>query len=265
MHSQDNITQAAEVVFSARQGLCQTAPIQARFALDNIEQAYAVQNCNTERWLAEGRKLTGRKIGLTSKAVQAQIGVDQPDFGMLWGDYAFSNGDLIDSNKFMQPKAEVEIAFVMGKKIENPQASLSDLISAIEYSLASIEIVDSAIENWAISLMDTVADNASSGGYVLGTHPKKLTGSDLRLAGALISKNGRQASFGVGAVCMEHPLNAALWLARKMAALQRPLEEGDLILSGALGPMVDVSPGDVFCIEISGYDPLNISFGQKYD
>uniref|UniRef100_A0A1I7Z8E4 PTA_PTB domain-containing protein n=1 Tax=Steinernema glaseri TaxID=37863 RepID=A0A1I7Z8E4_9BILA len=149
----------------------------------------AVQELATQAALAAGRRLSGRKVGLTSLAVQQQLGVDQPDFGMLFADMECHDGQAIDSTRLIQPKAEGEIAF----------------------------IVDSAIEDWKITLVDTVADNASSGLYVLGKTPVSLHGLDLALEGMLLEKNGAQAAIGVGAACMGNPLDACLWLARTMA------------------------------------------------
>ncbi|GKY88271.1 2-keto-4-pentenoate hydratase [Sinisalibacter aestuarii] len=228
--------------------------------LARLEDAQAVQDGVTARGLAAGRRLVGRKIGLTSAAVQAQMGVDQPDYGVLWADYAFSSGDEVAISRFMQPRAEGEIAFVMERGIEDPAASMTDLIGAIAYALPAIEIVDSAIADWNIGLVDTIADNASGGGFALGSSPRALAGLDLRLAGMMMTRNGRTVSTGLGAACMGHPLNATLWLVRKMASLGRPVAAGDVILSGALGPVVPVSGGDVFSLEIMGFEPLQIAF-----
>ena len=254
--------EAADALFSARQNLRQIPPPRDTFDLATLDDAYAVQEHNTVRWLAEGRRMVGRKIGLTSKAVQAQLGVDEPDFGVLWSDYAFGDGETVDFGRFMQPRAEVEIAFVMEKAVLDPHASMTELIGAIAYALPALEIVDSAVDDWDIHLVDTVADNASGGGFALGTGPRRITGVELRLAGAVLSRNGLPVSMGLGAACLGHPLNAALWLVRKMAALGRPLAQSDTILSGALGPMVPVSAGDVYTVEIQGFAPFHLSFGR---
>lgn len=252
----------AEALWAARHELRQIAPLRESHGLSRVEDAQAVQHAVTARGLAAGRRLVGRKIGLTAAAVQAQMGVDQPDYGVLWADYAFASGDEVAISRFMQPRAEGEIAFVMARGIDDPEASMTDLIGAIAYALPAIEIVDSAIADWKIGLVDTIADNASGGGFALGTSPRRLDGLDLRLAGMAMNRNGALVSSGVGAACMGHPLNATLWLARKMAALGRPMAEGDVILSGALGPVVPVSAGDVFSLEIQGFEPLQIVFDR---
>jgi 2-keto-4-pentenoate hydratase len=251
---------AADAIFAARSDLAAIAPIRETFGIEDASSAYLIQETNTRRWLAMQRPLVGRKIGLTSKAVQAQLGVDEPDYGMLWGDLAFQDGDHVPLGRFMQPKIEAEIAFVMNSGIDDPDASLTDLMRAIAYCLPALEIVDSAIEKWNIKLVDTIADNASGGAFALGTSPRSIQSADLRLCGMLMSRAGEVVSSGLGAACLGHPLKAALWLARKMAEVGRPLQSGDIVLSGALGPMVNVGSGDRVIVEIQGFDPFALGF-----
>lgn len=257
---QANERSAAEAIFKARSELVPIAPIRETFGIEDVQAAYRIQDANTRRWLAAHRPLVGRKIGLTSKAVQAQLGVAEPDYGMLWGDLALQDGDCVPLSKFMQPKIEAEIAFVINNDISDPAVSLADLMRAIGYCVPAVEIVDSAIENWNIRLVDTIADNASSGGFALGTSPRSIMGADLRLCGMLMSRGGEVVSSGLGAACLGHPLKAALWLARKIASVGRPLRTGDIILSGALGPMVNVTSGERVTVEIHGFDPLELGF-----
>ncbi len=238
------IAAAAQALANARAAQAPIAPISGTFGISNLADAYAVQELNTRAALQQGRRLVGRKIGLTSLAVQQQLGVDQPDFGMLFADMEVLDGGEIDCSRLIQPKAEGEIAFVLGRDLPHADCTLAELMSAVEYLLPALEIVDSAIENWKISLADTVADNASSALYVLGKQPTRLSGLDLRLEGMLLEKNGAQASIGVGAACLGNPLDACLWLARTMAAAGRPLLAGDVLLSGAHGPMTPVVVGD---------------------
>ena len=238
------IEAAALALRAARAGQRPIAPLAAEYGISNLADAYAVQEFNTRDALSQGRRLVGRKIGLTSLAVQQQLGVDQPDFGMLFADMEVLDGGEIDCSRLIQPKAEGEIAFVLGRDLPHADCTLAELMSAVDYLLPALEIVDSAIENWKISLADTVADNASSALYVLGKQPTRLSGLDLRLEGMLLEKNGAQASIGVGAACLGNPLDACLWLARTMAAAGRPLLAGDVLLSGALGPMTPVVAGD---------------------
>ncbi len=262
MTGKDPIVMAAEALYAARATATPIGRVSEAFGVAGIVDAYRIQETNTDRYLSEGRRVVGRKIGLTSRAVQAQIGVDQPDFGMLWGDLAFAEGETIPPGRFMQPKVEIEIAFVVGRRLDDPLTTLTELVQALEFAVPSVEIVDSAIRDWSLTLVDTVADNASSGGFVLGTSPRKIGDVDMRLGGAVLSLNGAVASVGVGAACLGHPLNAALWLARKMAEVGKPLDAGDIVLSGALGPMVTAAPGDVFTAEIQGFSAFSFAFDK---
>ena len=250
----------ADALYRARADLVQIPPLRDSHGLASVNEAYAVQEINNKRWIAEGRRVVGRKIGLTSKAVQAQLGVDQPDSGLLWADYAFTEGDVVDTRRFMQPKAELEIAFVMEREVNDPNLPMAELIRSIAYVVPALEIVDTAIADWDIRLVDTVADNASGGGFLLGLGARKISDLDLRLAGGILSRNGEIMSSGVGADCFGHPLNAALWLARNMATLGRPLVEGEIVMSGALGPMVPVAPNEVYVAEIAGFAPVQVAF-----
>lgn len=238
-------------------------PIRDHFQPGDTEGAYAVQEVNTNRWLAEGRRLVGRKIGLTSKAVQKQLGVDQPDYGMLFDDMEVPDGWEVSRKQLIQPKAEAEIAFVVGRDLTDPQLSLAEVIRAVEFALPAIEIVDSRIENWKIGIIDTIADNASSGLYVLGGQPKLIKDLDLRLCGMVLECRGEPLSTGVGAACLGNPLNAMWWLARTMARAGRPLKAGDTVLSGALGPMVPVAWGDVMEARIAGLGSVRAAFAKE--
>ncbi|MES1977977.1 MAG: fumarylacetoacetate hydrolase family protein [Pseudomonadota bacterium] len=250
---------AAAALASARQEKTPIRPLRES-GLVSLEDAYAIQAINTQWWKAAGRTSPGAKIGLTSKAVQAQLGVSEPDFGLLWGDLAFNAGDQVAMTHFIQPKAEAEIAFVLERDLSSPTLTLKDVISAVAYVLPAVEIVDSAIADWNIALVDTVADNASSGAYVLGDSPRTLRQVDLRTCGMLLSRAGTLVSHGVGAACLGNPLNAVLWLARKMVETKTPLRAGDLVLSGALGPMVPVATGENYLVEIQGFSPFSFNF-----
>ncbi len=238
------------------------APVRELIAPTDLDAAYRVQELNTARWLAEGRRLVGRKIGLTSVAVQRQLGVDQPDFGMLFSDMAVVDGEPIALPRVLQAKAEAEVAFVLDRDLTIEQPTVADLMRAIGFAVAAIEVVGSRISNWDIRLVDTVADNASSGLFVLGNTPFKLDGLDLRACAMTMTQNDVEVSSGSGAACLGHPLNAALWLARRMVQMGRPLLAGDIVLSGALGPMVAARPGDVFETRIAGLGSVRAAFGD---
>lgn len=231
-----------------------------RDLIDGVEAAYAVQSLLTRHWLGEGRRLTGRKIGLTSKAVQKQLGVDSPDFGMLFADMAVPDGEDIPVGAVLQPRAEAEVALVLDHDLPHERHTVADVIRATAFALPAIEVVGSRIRDWDITLTDTVADNASAGVYVLGTRPVPLRDLDLRMAGMVVERRGEQVSSGVGAACLGHPLHAAVWLADTLAALGRPLRAGDTVLTGALGPVIPVRPGDVLEARIDGLGDVRAAF-----
>lgn len=236
------------------------APLRHEFPNATIDDAYAIQQANMYRWIGEGRVLAGAKIGLTAAAVQQQLGVDQPDFGSLYADMEIPDGEIVPSGCLIQPKVEAEVAFIMGDTPDPDRTTTADLIKCIDYVLPAIEIVDSRIANWDIGIFDTVADNASSGLFVLGTRPVRLEAFDLRLCGMVLHKNGQPTSFGAGAACLGNPLHAVRWLAQVMTNLGRPLKAGDIVLSGALGPMVPVSAGDHVEVRIAGLGDVRVGF-----
>lgn len=236
------------------------AALRDRLAVSDGATAYAIQEANTRAWLAEGRRLVGRKIGLTSLAVQQQLGVDQPDFGMLFADMAVGDGELVSLSRLLQPKVEAEIALVIGRDLTHERHTYADLIAATEYALPAIEIVDSRIAAWNIKFVDTVADNASSGLFVLGGRPLALSDFDITNCGMTMRKGDAVVSQGSGRACLGSPLNAAVWLADVMVRCGRPLLAGDIILTGALGPMVGVQAGDRFDVAIDGLGTVSALF-----
>ena len=235
-------------------------PLRDGLAPTDTDGAYAVQQINTEFWLADGRRIVGRKVGLTAKAVQAQLGVDQPDFGALFADMEIANGGELLASRVLQPKAEAEVALVLGADLAGDDITLADVEAAVSGAVAAIEIVDSRIADWKITFADTVADNGSSAFYVLGDDVRSLEGLDLWTCGMALEVNGEVVSLGAGAACLGHPLNAATWLARTLAAQGSPLRKGDVVLTGALGPMVALSPGDVVQATIGGLGSCNFSY-----
>jgi 2-keto-4-pentenoate hydratase len=228
----------------------------------DIDGAYAVQAINTERWANAGRRIVGRKIGLTSKAVQTQLGVDQPDFGVLFDDMQIPEGGVLLARRAIQPKAEAEIAFVMARDLHDVSATPEAVAAAINHVVAAIEIVDSRIENWKITFADTVADNGSSAFFVLGSESKPLAGLDLYTCGMALEVNGVVASIGAGAACLGHPLIAAAWLARTLAERGERLRAGDVVLTGALGPMVALKPGDDVIAKIGGLGAARFNYKE---
>jgi 2-keto-4-pentenoate hydratase len=259
------VPSVAAALQQAERTLQAIAPVRPQLGGESadVDIAYAVQDFNTAVALEQGRRLVGRKIGLTSKVVQAQLGVDQPDFGMLFADMAYGDGEVIDITAFLQPKVEAEIALVLKQDLTASQHSYADIISATAYALPAIEIVDSRIENWKISIVDTVADNASSAAFVLGSRPVALEHLDLVNCTMQMSNAGQVVSEGKGAACLGNPLNAAVWLADEMVRRGRPLLAGDIVLTGALGPMVVAKAGDDFTVEIDGFGTVSAKFAAS--
>jgi 2-keto-4-pentenoate hydratase len=227
-------------------------PLRDVLAPTDVAGAYAVQSINTRHWLAQGRRIAGRKIGLTAEAVQRQLGVDRPDFGVLFADMRVDDGGRLPASRLIQPKAEAEVAIVMARDLAKRDATPEDVAAAAKGAVAAIEIVDSRIRDWRITFADTVADNGSSAFFVIGREVRPLAGLDLRTCGMALEVNGKVASLGAGAACMGHPLNAAAWLARTLAEMGEGLKAGDVLLTGALGPMAALSPGDQVDAAIGG-------------
>lgn len=221
---------------------------------------YAVQSLLTRARLDGGRRIAGRKIGLTAPAVQAQLGVDQPDFGVLFDDMACGQHEPIDVRRLLQPRIEAEIAFVLGSDLDG-ELDEDTVRAAVAEVVPALEIVDSRIADWDITIVDTVADNASSGLYVLGEPYGPLRDLDLRsVQMTLTDGSGATVSSGTGAACLGDPVTALTWLARTTRDLGEPLRAGEVILSGALGPMVAVVPGTTYTADLTGVGTVRAAF-----
>jgi 2-keto-4-pentenoate hydratase len=267
------VAQAAErLTLAARTGV-PTAPVRDVLGRTDVALAYRVQNALTAARKAAGARVVGRKVGLTSSAVQRQLGVDQPDFGVLFDDMLVPNGGKADSGRLIAPKAEAEIAFVLSADMDGfaaglgPDAPISAAdraaaAAAVDYAVAALEIVDSRVAGWDITITDTVADNASSALYVLGD--KRVPLGEFAPAEVIMNleKNGAPASSGNGAACLGDPFNALIWLARTAASLGAPLLAGDVVLSGALGAMVTAEPGTEITAELSTLGRVSVTFSQ---
>ena len=265
--NQEEIRAIADLLRTAEEQRVPCAPLRERIQAaagegDPVACAYAVQQHNAQRRIDAGARVVGRKIGLTSDAVQRQLGVDSPDFGILFADMAFGDGEEIPLARTLQPKVEAEIALVLERDLTHERHTFADLVSATAYALPAIEVVGSRIENWNIRLLDTVADNASSGAFVLGSRPVRLERLDLAGCAMTMERRGETVSSGSGAACLANPLNAAVWLADMMVRVGTPLRAGDVLLTGALGPMVAVAPGDRFTARIDGLGELRAAFGH---
>lgn len=252
-----SVVELAEALRNATKQCQPIAPIGHK--LPDSRAAYDVQEVNTCHWVSGGRRLVGRKIGATSQAVQKLFGLTEPDYGMLFDDMAFPDGWEISSKLLIQPKLEAEVAFVLNRDFDEEQITPAEIIAGIEFALPAIEIVDSRISDWKISLQDTIADNASSGLYVVGNDPKRLYDLDLRNAGMTMEVGRNLVSTGCGAACLGNPLNAVWWLARVMAKVGRPLKAGDTVMSGALGPMAPVTWNELVKVRIEGLGEVRVT------
>jgi 2-keto-4-pentenoate hydratase len=260
------ITDAATRLFEAGQTGSPCEPVRDLLPPDDVDAAYAVQQANVRRLLSEsGWRVCGRKIGLTSPVVQAQLGVNQPDFGALFVELSHGDGEEVPTESLLQPRVEAEVALILGADLDLGRHSVADVIRATAFALPALEIVDSRIRDWDIRFVDTVADNASAGRFVLGTVPVPLEQVDLAEVQMSMSVDGAVASAGAGSACLGNPLFAARWLADTLCAMGTPLRAGDVVLTGALGPMVPVRPGAQVEATITGLGRVRCRFSTKDD
>lgn len=235
-------------------------PVRDLIGRDDLAAAYAVQNRGIAVQLEQGRTVVGRKIGLTSKAVQQQIGVDTPDFGWLLDDMAYDDGAAIAFRRVLQPRAEAEVAFVLKEDLAEGDLDDAQVRDAIDYAVAAIEVCGSRVAGWDVSFADTVADNASSGVFVLGSVRKTLADFEPREVVMSMSIDGEPVSTGTGAACLGDPVNAVAWLARYARDFGEPLRAGQVLLSGALGPMRAITPGACVEVDIAGLGTVSATF-----
>ena len=243
------------------------APPSRDYPLLDVTSAYAVQHRIIERRKTVGlndapARRVGRKIGLTSFAIQDWLGVSEPDFGVLLDDMVVLDGAEANTSHLLQPRVEAEVAFVLGGDIRGPGVTAADVVRATDHVVPALEIIDSRIADWKITYEDTIADNASSGLFVLGNGPRKLIDTDLRCAGMALRKNGAVVSTGAGAACLGHPVNAVVWLANKLAEFGQGLRSGEIVLSGALGPVTDVEAGDWVRADIAHLGSVSVRFSS---
>lgn len=236
-------------------------PVRDLLPAGDIATSYAVQTALVEARTAAGAQAIGRKVGLTNPQVQAQLGVDQPDFGVLLDDMRCPPDQPVDTTRLLQPRIEAEIAFVLRTDLDQPGPLTQDQVrDAIEYALPALEIVDSRIANWDIGIVDTIADNASAGLFVLGTTRTALVDLDPPAVTMSMTRDGEVVSTGTGADCLGDPLRAVAWLADTARTHGVPLRAGDIVLSGALGPMVPIRPGDTFIAHLSVLGTVRVTF-----
>lgn len=238
-------------------------PLTDRHPELDVSDAYAIQTYNTDRHVAAGASIRGRKIGLTARPMQELLGVNEPDFGVLLDTMFVEDGDEIDITSLVQPRVEAEMAFVLERDLAGPGVTTANALAAIAGVLPAIEIVDSRVKDWRIKLVDTVSDNASSGLLVMGGNMRKVTDIDLRLVGMALSRNGSVVDTGAGAAALGNPVRCVAWLANKLGQFDITLRAGDVVLPGAVHRMVAVDPGDVFRAEYAHLGAVTARFSNN--
>lgn len=244
------VQQVADALYEAQVNAVAIDPVLEALGEGNLEAAYEVQEIVMSRRESLGVVRVGRKVGLTSLAVQRQLGVDQPDFGVLLSDMDVTGSESIDTSTLVAPRIEAELAFVLGRDVD--EVDRASVVAAVDSVVAAFEIVDSRVRDWKISIVDTIADNASSALYVLGDQRVPLSSVDTVAVRMTMTEDGEVVSSGDGSACLGDPVNALVWVAETAARLGRPLRAGEVVLSGALGPMVSLRPGHSYEAEITG-------------
>jgi len=247
--SDDVIRTIAGVLLTAERKVRPIKPLSARWKTLTPGDAYAIQAEIVRIRLAEGARLRGHKVGLTSVAMQELMGIDEPDYGHLFDDMFVPEYDAIEAAKLCQPRVEAELAFVLRAPLDVGPVTVADVASAIDFVLPALEIIDSRVEAWRIGLVDTIADNGSSGRVVLGGQPRRLGEFDIRLVPVIVWRNGNVLATGASGGVLGNPLTSVAWLANAMLALDSPLEKDEIVLSGSATRAVDARPGDNFHAE----------------
>jgi len=254
---------AAERLVEAARSMTPCPPIRELLPDGDLEDGYAVQGLVRDRTSASRRRV-GRKIGLTSVVVQGQMGVTTPDLGVLYADMAFGDAEPIPFDRLLQPRIEAEVAFVLGADLPDRPVTTADVLRAVDFVVPAIEVCDSRIADWDISIFDTVADNASSGVFVTGAAPRSLREiGDLRDMAMVLTTGATTVSSGRGSACLGHPVNAVVWLANKVAERGDPLVAGELVLSGSLGALVPAEPGATYEAVIEGLGSVRAVFAER--
>lgn len=252
----------ADALFEAEQTRTPIAPIGDTDPSFGIADAYAVQMLNVERRLASGRKVIGKKVGLTSKAMQAMLGVETPDYGHLLDNMMFLEDEPVSVGKFIQPRIEAEVAFVLGEDLQGPGVTLVDVLRATEAITTAFEIIDSRIVDWKIGIQDTIADNGSSAGLILGARLWPVSICNLKYIGLVLEKQGVVIDTAAGAAVLGHPANAVVWLANTMGNLGIPLRRGEILLAGSFTKAYPAKAGDVFTAHFGDLGSVKATFDK---
>ncbi|MBC7480907.1 MAG: 2-oxo-hepta-3-ene-1,7-dioic acid hydratase [Rhizobacter sp.] len=259
MLGQDTVAALARELYAARKSRTSVRHFSMRYPAMTIDDGYAVQRAWVQLELADGRTIRGHKIGLTSRAMQLSSQIAEPDYAPLMNDMFFESGTEIPIDRFIAPRIEVELAFILGKPLRGPGITLFDVLSATEYVTPAIEIIDSRIEQFdretkvMRKVFDTISDFAANAGIVLGGRPVRPMDVDLRWVGALLHKNGVIEETGVAAGVLNHPANGVAWLANRLAPHNEQLNAGDVVLAGSFTRPTPAVRGDTIHAD---YGPL---------
>lgn len=261
------IRDAAAQLSKAEQSRVQIRQLSQQYLDITIEDSYAIQQTWVGMKIANGRTMRGHKIGLTSKAMQSALAIDEPDSGVLLDDMFFENGAVVPSDRFIATRIEAELAFVLKYRLKGPDCSLFDVLNATDFVVPALEILDTRIERVDArtgatrKIFDTIADNAANAGVVLGGRPFRPLDTDLRWVGALVHKNGQIEETGVAAGVLNHPATGVAWLANKIAVQGHSLEAGQVILSGSFIRPVEARKGDTIHADFGVFGSVTCHFG----
>ncbi|MFB7877578.1 2-keto-4-pentenoate hydratase [Nocardia sp. NPDC056064] len=253
-------TRLADELARAEDERVAVSPLVGRFPEIDVVDAYEIQLLNIQRRLRSGAKVVGHKVGLSSKAMQQMMGVDEPDYGHLLGEMEVFEDVPVDTSKYLLPRVEVEVGFVLGADLPGADCTEADVLAATVAFAPAIELIDSRIEDWKIGLADTISDNASSAGFVLGRERVAPGDIDITAIDAVLTRNGEVVAEGRSDAVLGDPLIAVAWLARKVASFGVRLKAGDIVLPGSCTRAIDARPGDDFLAEFTGLGSVRLRF-----
>jgi 2-keto-4-pentenoate hydratase len=262
MLSAEERHEVAAVLAAAERDRAPVRPLAETYPALDVVDAYEVQLLNIRARLADGCSVLGHKVGLSSEAMQQMMGVDEPDYGHLLSDMAVPSDRPVDATRYCYPRVEVEVGFVLGDDLPGEGCTEEQVLDATEVVAPAIELIDSRIADWRIGLVDTIADNASSAGFVLGPERVKPRDIDLRRIDATLTRNGERVAEGRSDAVLGNPVTAVAWLARKVAGFGVRLEAGNVVLPGSCTRAIDVRPGDEFVAGFDGLGTVHLSFAH---
>lgn len=254
------VKKLADELLQAEQSCKPISPFTERYPNLLVSDSYNIQLEVVGQKLKQGRTVIGKKVGLTSDAMQQMLGVDEPDYGHLLDDMKVESGSVISVDSFLSPKVEAEIGFILAEDLSGPNITYVDVLMATKYVVPTLEIIDSRIADWKIKLADTVADNGSSAKVVIGNQFSNVSEVDLRTAGMTLYKNNSLIATGAGAAALGHPAQAVAWLANKLSEFNSSLKSGELILPGALSSAVSVQCNDIIQADFGSLGSVSIKF-----